>query len=48
MKTGRQWMYQTCTEYGFYQTSSTEKDTFGTRLPVEFFAKQCVDMFGAQ
>ncbi|KAK7584018.1 hypothetical protein V9T40_004981 [Parthenolecanium corni] len=45
---GRQWMYQTCTEFGFYQTSSTEKDTFGTRLPIEFFSKQCEDIFGSE
>jgi len=26
---GRQWMYQTCTEFGYYQTSDDDKQPFG-------------------
>uniref|UniRef100_A0A336K475 CSON000635 protein n=1 Tax=Culicoides sonorensis TaxID=179676 RepID=A0A336K475_CULSO len=43
---GRQWTYQTCTEFGFYQTSEDPSATFGDRFPVEFFVKQCTDIFG--
>ncbi|KYN21502.1 PREDICTED: putative serine protease K12H4.7 [Trachymyrmex cornetzi] len=43
---GRQWMYQTCSEFGFFQTSSGQIDVFGNKFPVEFFAQQCVDIFG--
>ncbi|KAJ8951297.1 hypothetical protein NQ318_008201 [Aromia moschata] len=44
----RQWMYQTCTEFGYYQTSSQEIPVFGSRFPLSFFTQQCVDLFGEQ
>ncbi|XP_041987863.1 putative serine protease K12H4.7 [Aricia agestis] len=43
---GRQWMYQTCTEFGFYQTSSGETEVFGNHFDVDFFIQQCQDIFG--
>lgn len=43
---GRQWTYQTCTEFGFYQTSDNASALFGDRFPVEFAYAQCVDIFG--
>ncbi|XP_028171443.1 putative serine protease K12H4.7 [Ostrinia nubilalis] len=42
----RQWMYQTCTEFGFYQTSSDEVEVFGNNFTVDFFIQQCQDVFG--
>lgn len=45
---GRQWTYQTCTEFGFYQTSDDKNFVFGDRFPVEFFIRQCSDIFGKQ
>ncbi|XP_032526594.2 putative serine protease K12H4.7 [Danaus plexippus] len=44
---GRQWMYQTCTEFGFYQTSSSEIEVFGD-FSLEFFIQQCKDVFGSK
>ncbi|XP_017470592.1 PREDICTED: putative serine protease K12H4.7 [Rhagoletis zephyria] len=41
----RQWTYQTCNEFGFYQTSDNESDTFGDRFAVDFFIKQCMDIY---
>lgn len=35
---GRQWTYQTCVEFGFFQTSD--------KFPADFFTKQCADIFG--
>ncbi|XP_013179588.1 PREDICTED: putative serine protease K12H4.7 [Papilio xuthus] len=43
---GRQWMYQTCTEFGFYQTSSGEVSIFGDHFKLDFFVQQCQDVFG--
>lgn len=43
---GRQWMYQTCTEFGFYQTSTNQPQLFGHQFPIEFFIQQCLDIFG--
>ncbi|XP_073975954.1 putative serine protease K12H4.7 isoform X1 [Rhodnius prolixus] len=42
----RQWFYQTCTEFGFYQTSSSDAELFGSNFPLDFFIKQCKDAFG--
>lgn len=44
----RQWIYQTCTEFGFYQTSSYQPQVFGNKFPVEFFIQQCKDIYGAR
>lgn len=43
---GRQWMYQTCTEFGFFQTSTAQPNLFGNNFPVNFFVQQCTDVFG--
>lgn len=42
----RQWTYQTCAEFGFFQTSDDKNLLFGDRLPVEFFIRQCEDIYG--
>ncbi|KAL4717657.1 hypothetical protein ACJJTC_000806 [Scirpophaga incertulas] len=42
----RQWMYQTCTEFGFFQTSSAEYKIFGNEFELDFFIQQCQDVFG--
>lgn len=43
---GRQWMYQTCTEFGFFQTSTARPAMFSETFPVDFFIQQCIDVFG--
>lgn len=43
---GRQWMYQTCTEFGFFQTSTAQPNLFSDTFPVNFFVQQCIDIFG--
>ncbi|KAI4457715.1 protease s28 pro-x carboxypeptidase-related [Holotrichia oblita] len=40
----RQWYYQTCTEYGFYQTASSTKQPF-KNFGVDLFIKLCEDAF---
>uniref|UniRef100_A0A1B0CCM7 Uncharacterized protein n=1 Tax=Lutzomyia longipalpis TaxID=7200 RepID=A0A1B0CCM7_LUTLO len=42
----RQWIYQTCMEFGFYQTSNSPTLVFGDRFSVDFFTRQCTDIFG--
>lgn len=41
-----QWTYQTCNEFGFYQTSDDKAKIFGDRFPLVFFVKQCTDIYG--
>lgn len=43
---GRQWFYQVCTEFGFFQTSSAVADIFGVNLNVDYYVQQCTDVFG--
>ncbi|KAI4464559.1 protease s28 pro-x carboxypeptidase-related [Holotrichia oblita] len=43
----RPWLYQTCTEYGYYQTSTSERQPFGQTFGLDFFVNWCTDLFGA-
>lgn len=42
----RQWLYQTCTELGLFQSSNSNWQIFGHEFDMEFFQKQCKDSFG--
>lgn len=42
----RQWLYQTCTEFGWFHTQSTPSQPFSTLYPVDFAFKKCEDIFG--
>eukprot|EP00088_Acartia_fossae_P038980 TRINITY_DN4052_c1_g3_i2.p1 TRINITY_DN4052_c1_g3~~TRINITY_DN4052_c1_g3_i2.p1 ORF type:complete len:487 (+),score=107.90 TRINITY_DN4052_c1_g3_i2:51-1511(+) len=43
---GRQWTYQTCTEFGWYQSSDSPALNLGKIIPVRFFEYMCSDIFG--
>ncbi|EGC33895.1 hypothetical protein DICPUDRAFT_36006 [Dictyostelium purpureum] len=45
---GRMWMYQTCTEFGYYQSSDGASSTqpFGDLFGFAFQLQQCADIFG--
>ncbi|XP_017480308.1 PREDICTED: putative serine protease K12H4.7 [Rhagoletis zephyria] len=45
---GRLWTYQTCTEFGFFQSSDYPSQPFGNYFPSDFFVQQCVDIFGSK
>ena len=45
-KGGRQWTYQTCTEFGWYQSSDIPGNPWGGIIPVKFFEKMCSDIYG--
>merc|ERR1719370_1886660 len=42
----RQWTWQTCTEFGWYQTTNQESSVYGGSLPLDFFERWCKDAFG--
>lgn len=42
----RPWYYQTCSEFGWYQTTDSEDQPFGSLSPVEFYLQLCQDVFG--
>ncbi|XP_064143463.1 putative serine protease K12H4.7 [Loxodonta africana] len=41
----RQFFYQSCTEFGFFQTTDSKNQPF-TGLPLSYFLQQCSDFFG--
>jgi pimeloyl-ACP methyl ester carboxylesterase len=43
---GRQWTYQTCSEFGYFQTSSYKPQIFGNRFDLSYSIQQCEDIFG--
>lgn len=45
MSSMRQWLYQTCAEYGWYQISGSSKQIFGSSFPVDLFVKLCGDLY---
>lgn len=45
---GRQWLYQTCTEFGFYQTSDSTSQPFGDGFSLDFSLQQCIDIYGSK
>lgn len=44
----RPWLYQTCTEYGYYQTTKSNYQPFGDTFALEFFVDMCTDLFGEE
>lgn len=42
----RQWLYQTCTEFGWYQTTDSDSQSFGRFLSLNQSVQQCTDVFG--
>lgn len=42
----REWIYQTCTEFGWFQTSGSEYHPFGSSFPVELSYDLCTDVYG--
>nr|XP_018905597.1 PREDICTED: putative serine protease F56F10.1 [Bemisia tabaci] len=41
----RQWFYQTCTEFGWFATSSRKNNLFGDKMTVDFYDSICKDVF---
>ncbi|XP_028975001.2 thymus-specific serine protease isoform X2 [Esox lucius] len=41
---GRQWLYQTCTEFGYFQTSDSPNQPF-SGFGLQYHVEQCLDIF---
>ena len=41
----RQWYYQTCTEFGYFQTTDSDQQPFGDLVNLDSFTKVCYDVF---
>jgi len=42
----RQWTYQTCTEFGYFQSTDSADQPFGDLVPLSYFTDLCKDVFG--
>ncbi|XP_037044551.1 putative serine protease K12H4.7 [Bradysia coprophila] len=42
----RQWFFQTCNEFGWFETSASRFQPFGSRFPAEKFHRWCSDVYG--
>ena len=42
----RQWVYQTCTEFGWYQSGNMPDHPYGNLNPIEFHVQFCKDVYG--
>ncbi|XP_013105191.1 putative serine protease K12H4.7 [Stomoxys calcitrans] len=42
----RPWYYQTCNEYGWYQTSASRNQPFGSSFPLDLSTTLCRDAYG--
>lgn len=40
------WFYQTCSEFGWYQTTDSKEQPFGSNAPVDLSLKLCQDVYG--
>ena len=43
--TERQWTYQTCTEFGYFQTTDSTNQPFRNLIPLDYFTKLCSLVF---
>eukprot|EP01119_Soliformovum_irregulare_P025979 TRINITY_DN976_c0_g1_i1.p1 TRINITY_DN976_c0_g1~~TRINITY_DN976_c0_g1_i1.p1 ORF type:complete len:478 (-),score=104.81 TRINITY_DN976_c0_g1_i1:87-1496(-) len=43
---GRSWTYQTCAEFGYFQTTDSPRQPFGNLSPLSFYTGQCQSLFG--
>ncbi|CAD5228720.1 unnamed protein product [Bursaphelenchus okinawaensis] len=44
----RSWIWQTCNEFGYFQTTAFEKNIFGTGAPADYYYDMCTDIFGKE
>jgi len=43
---GRAWYWQTCTEFGYYQTGESSKSLFSPKITLDYFLGMCEAAFG--
>ncbi|EYB94815.1 hypothetical protein Y032_0167g136 [Ancylostoma ceylanicum] len=40
------WIWQTCTEFGYFQSTDSGYNIFGSPTPVNLYTRTCLDVFG--
>jgi len=44
----RQWVYQTCFEFGYFQTTDGANQPFGNLVPLSYYTDLCRDVYGLE
>lgn len=44
----RQWFYQSCSEFGWYPTSGSQNQPFGSKFPLDLYTSICAELFGKE
>lgn len=39
-------MYQTCSEFGWYQSTDSVNQPFGSNTPIDYYVQFCKDIYG--
>jgi len=42
----RQWIYQSCNEFGYFQTTDSKSQPFGDLVPIDYYVQSCIDSYG--
>ncbi|XP_026486617.2 putative serine protease K12H4.7 [Vanessa tameamea] len=42
------WVYQTCTEFGYFQTTTSKSQPFTDNIRLDFYTKMCTALYGAE
>ena len=45
---GRSWVWQTCTEFGYYQTAETTDQPFSSAISLDWYVDMCTDVYGIE
>jgi len=45
---GRSWVWQTCTEFGYYQTAETSDQPFSSEISLDWYVGMCTDIYGIE
>jgi len=44
----RAWLWQTCTEFGYYQSTDSPRNFYGQVVNIDYIVKQCAEIYGNQ
>ncbi|CAD5235709.1 unnamed protein product [Bursaphelenchus xylophilus] len=44
----RSWIWQTCNEFGYFQSTAFEKNIFGVGTPADYYYNMCSDVYGKE
>lgn len=42
----RQWFFQTCSEFGWFRTTGSPNQPFGSSILIDYYLKFCSEVFG--